>query len=202
MIFGDYEIAPVTGKALLLNRELLEKGFMKVRSIRGRLYPDFCSSAAFAVVDHEIAHVYVKNQDDISDVQRCLSDVDGVDEVLDREGMSGRNVANAAAGELLAIAQEGFWFAYPWWSHRKEAPDYATHIDIHRKPGFDPCEMFFSLCPPGVSQNTDRIRGSHGRYGRSVACGSDVALPGNPQSVAELGLSVGKWLMNEQGDIE
>ncbi len=196
LIFGDYAIVPVTGGAVYLNALLLDAGYLSTRSIRGRLYPDFCSSRAFAVVDHEVAHIYIRAPEDIEAVRSALTGEPGVDQLFDADDMARLSVGHIASGELLAVAKDGYWFAYPWWRKGREAPDYATHIDIHRKPGYDPCEMFFSLFPPGVSQDTGRIHGSHGRAGRTVAWGSDAALPGNPKNISELGSSLGRWLVD------
>lgn len=196
LLFGDYAITAVKGDAIFPNRVLAETGSLKTRRVRNMLYPDFANSTAFAVVDHEVAHVHLNDPSAASEVQRSLSGIEGVESVLSHEAMQKRGVAHEAAGDLLMIAKSGRWFAYPWWSNRREAPDYATHIDIHRKPGFDPCEMFFSLWPPGVSQKTARIRGTHGRAGRDVAWCSDLSDWDNlPKTLAQLGRAVGDWLV-------
>ena len=65
-------------------------------------------------------------------------------------------------GDLILTAQAGRWFAYPWWEPASEAPDYARHVDIHNKPGYDPCELFFDVLPTRVSLDATRICGSHG----------------------------------------
>ena len=72
------------------------------------------------------------------------------------------------------MAAPGRWFAYPWWTDPRQAPDYARQMDIHNKPGFDPCELFFGFPPPHVSQKTEKIRGTHGRSGP----GHEIAAAG------------------------
>lgn len=131
IVFGDYAITPA-GEPLYINRQLLDQGRLKVRSVDGRLYPDFYRSTDFAVVDHQVAYLM---------------------------------------GEKRIIqAPPGRWFAYPWWDNINEAPDYARHIDIHNKPGFDPCELFL------FDRRPERIKGSHGENQSPVAFGSDAGL--------------------------
>ncbi|MBO4344962.1 MAG: hypothetical protein J5833_04355, partial [Victivallales bacterium] len=85
----------------------------------------------------------------------------GVDSVLTRKEAG---IDAPEAGELIATAARDAWFTYRWWDARREAPDYATHVDIHSKIGFDPCELFSGF-PPLVttSMEPERVRGSHGR---------------------------------------
>jgi hypothetical protein len=94
------------------------------------------------------------------------------------------------------VAKEGTWFAYPWWMEKRQAPDYASHIDIHNKPGYDPCELFFGWPPPSVSQDTRRIRGSHGRAGkaRQTVWASTFPLANQPATLLELAARVKEWL--------
>ena len=161
IVFGDYAIGDAK-EVVYPNRTLLESGAFRVRKIGARHYPDFHRSDAFAVVDHEVACVFVDDPGDVAGVQAALVDPLGRYDVLDREKMSELGVANPRAGELLLVGRPGTWFAYPWWHDRNEAPDYASHVDIHNKPGYDPCELFFGWPPPSVGQNPNRIKGSHG----------------------------------------
>ncbi|HCN09388.1 MAG TPA: alkaline phosphatase family protein, partial [Lentisphaeria bacterium] len=85
------------------------------------------------------------------------------------------NIDHPRAGELVLVAAPGAWFAYPWWREKRQAPDYATHVDIHNKPGYDPCELFFGPFL-GTSQNHARIRGSHGRIDSNAVYGTNVEL--------------------------
>jgi hypothetical protein len=105
-------------------------------------------------------------------------------------------IAHPNCGDLVLVAEPGVWFAYPWWTTRKSAPDYAGHVDIHNKPGYDPCELFFGWPPISVSQDTTRIRGSHGRNGpgRMAAMASTIPFPDPPKSLLELAEKVHQYL--------
>ncbi len=197
-VFGDYAIAPCTGPAVFPNRILWRAGLMKTRDVRGRLYADFHTSRAFAMVDHEVAHIHVANETDIDLVRRTLESVDGIGDVFVPAARDLAGIHHDNAGELVAVAQSGRWFAYPWWTHNRNAPDYATHVDIHNKPGFDPCELFFSFYPLGISQDTRRIRGTHGRIddGREIATASTVASLAAPGSLPALAHGLKDWLKN------
>jgi hypothetical protein len=114
----------------------------------------------------------------------------------DLAALAARGLAHARSGEVVLVAEEGAWFAYPWWSGRAEAPDYAAHVDIHNKPGYDPCELFFGWPPMSVSQNTRRIKGSHGRVGpgRETVWASTIEFPRPPENLLELAAAVRDWL--------
>lgn len=199
LIFGDYSMQPVD-EAVFPNQILRDAGLMSVRKIKGMLYPDFHASRAFAVTDHEIAHVYVFDPLDISGVWKVLLEFPGIGEILDRETKKAIGVNHPKSGELVLIAENEKWFAYPWWLETEKAPDYTGHVDIHNKPGYDPCELFFGWPPGTVSRNTTRIKGSHGRIGpgREVVWASTFSIPGNPGNLVDLAASVRKWL--SEGD--
>jgi predicted AlkP superfamily pyrophosphatase or phosphodiesterase len=196
VVFGDYAIAPVEGEPVYPNRALAEAGLLKTRRIKKMLYADLYASSAFAVADHEIAHVYVGNREETENTKRALSELNGVAEVIDRAEMKTRGLDHPRSGELIIIADEGRWFAYPWWKEKHEAPDYATHIDIHNKPGYDPSELFFGWPPWNVSQNHSRIRGSHGKIGpgREVCFASTISFPNEPSTIIELVSEARRWL--------
>lgn len=162
-VCGDYEIAAADLPPVFPNITLRKAGLFNVRPIGAMTYPDFHSSDAFAMCDHEIAHVYVRN----GDPELIAKTADALRETEDYEMVSVRASqawAHPSAGEILIMAKKGSWCAYPWWRNPAEAPDYATHIDIHNKPGFDPCELFFGhIFPPGTSQDWSRVKGTHGR---------------------------------------
>jgi predicted AlkP superfamily pyrophosphatase or phosphodiesterase len=195
LVLGDYRIARVSGAAFP-NRALRQAGLMQTRNVRGMLYPDLYSSRAFAMVDHEVAHVYVRNEADVPVAAETLRACDGIGDVFDRAAQQDRGVAHANAGELVLVARERTWFAYPWWRDRAEAPDYACHVDIHSKPGYDPCELFFGWPPPAVSQDPARVRGSHGRTGagREVAWAATFELGAEPTDLVKLAAGVKQWL--------
>ncbi len=192
---GDYAIEPVKRGAIFPNRALREAGLFSVRSIRGMDYTDFFTSAAFAVVDHQIAHVYCRDAESARKAAVILKTVPGIAEVLDREAQTARGLAHSRSGQLLIIAEDGAWFAYPWFESA-HAPDYASHVDIHNKPGYDPCELFFGWPPPSVSFNTDKIRGSHGSVGPGyeVAWASSLTFETAPTTALELARATQRWM--------
>ncbi len=195
LIFGDYAIAPTPGGAVFPNRALRRAGLMTVRTVAGREYADLHASRAFAVVDHEIAHVYVRDEADVPQVAAVLRELPGIGEVLDRAAMAPVGLDHPDSGEIVLVAAEGRWLAYPWWEARRRAPDYATHVDIHNKPGYDPCELFFDW-RAGISEDTGRIRGSHGRVGegREVVWAGTIDFPATPRDLVELAGLVRQWL--------
>jgi len=198
LIFGDYAIAPVDG-AVFANRALHQAGLLKTRRVGEMLYPDLHASDAFAMVDHEVAHVYVAESGGIGAAREVLASLDGVSEVLDRRAQAAVALDHANSGDLVIVAAEGKWFAYPWWTEKHEAPDYAGHVDIHNKPGFDPCELFarvLSWPPMSVQQNVARIRGSHWRAGqdRRTTWAGTLKLANEPADLVELAGAVREWL--------
>jgi hypothetical protein len=182
--------------AVFPNSALRDAGLMKERTVGARKYPDLYGSRAFAMVDHEIAHVYVGEKKDIPRVKDALAGLSGVGEILESGEMTEMGLNHPNSGELVIVAAEGKWFAYPWWRRPQEAPDYARHVDIHNKPGFDPCELFFGWPPGSVGSDTSRIRGSHGRIAphRKTVWATTLNLPGEPADLMELAASVRGWL--------
>jgi predicted AlkP superfamily pyrophosphatase or phosphodiesterase len=195
LVYGDYAIAPVSSAAFP-NRVLRDHGFLKTRTVKGMSYPDLPASHAFALVDHEVAHVYIRNHADIPIVKSLLTGTPGIASVEP----PAKALAHPNAGELVLTAADGFWLAYPWWTEPKEAPDYASHVDIHNKPGYDPCELFFGWPPGTVSQDTTRIKGSHGRIGpgREVAWAATFTPLTLPATLVDLAQSTANWLEARQ----
>ena len=196
LVFGDYAMGTVSGGAVAPNMALAEAGLFKWRDVKGRRYPDFHGSRAFAMVDHEVAHVYVRDAADIETTASVLRERSGVERVLCRADQEAFHVAHPNSGELILIAEPGHWFAYPWWTSSDHEPDYAAHIDIHNKPGYDPCELFWGWPPPSVTRDTERVKGTHGRVGpdRRVAWWSTIDLPAAPSDLATLSLIIQQWL--------
>lgn len=177
MVCGDYAIVPVTRPPAFPNIALRRAGLFSVRPVASRAYPDFHASRSFAMCDHEIAHVYVRNPEDVEAVAALLRATGDYAAVETRDA---QDWANESAGEILLTAAEGSWCAYPWWTDRREAPDWATHIDIHNKPGFDPCELFFDRSLRiAVCQDCTRIGGTHGRNRPVAVASSNAALRGD-----------------------
>jgi predicted AlkP superfamily pyrophosphatase or phosphodiesterase len=103
---------------------------------------DAGASQAFAVADHQVAHVYVRNSQDISTVRSILEGVEGVAEVWGSEEQSTHQLDHHRSGDLIVIARPDSWFTYYYWLDDNKAPDFARTVDIHQKPGYDPVEMF------------------------------------------------------------
>ena len=160
VILSEYILSGVQGD-IPINRLLREKGLLRVREIKGREYLDCELSPAFAMVDHQIAHIYIKPGSEKA-VRTVLEGVNGIDLILDRKGKKKYRVDNARSGDILAVSARNKWFSYYWWEDRAKEPDFATHIDIHRKPGYDPLELFFDPGTFNISQDTSLIHGSHG----------------------------------------
>jgi predicted AlkP superfamily pyrophosphatase or phosphodiesterase len=193
LFYGDYAIQPVSG-AVFPNRRLREAGLLKTREIKGMLYADLFASPAFAMVDHQIAHVYCRDAAATAAAREALAGMPGIGQVLDREQQATLGLDHPRSGDLLLIAQAGQWLAYPWWTGRKQAPDFATHVDIHNKPGYDPCELFFGWPPPSVSMDTARIRGSHGRPGDRVAWSASLDFAAKPETMLDVARFTKAWL--------
>ncbi|WP_332712244.1 nucleotide pyrophosphatase/phosphodiesterase family protein [Pelagibacterium mangrovi] len=185
IIVSEYGITPVTD-AVHINRALREAGLIAWRDEMGREVIDHGASRAFAVPDHQLAHVYVRDPNDIETVSRLIAGLDGVETVLDDEGKRAAGLDHPRSGELVAISKADRWFSYYYWLDDAKAPDYAATVDIHRKPGYDPVELFIDpdLALPKLQtiwkigkrklgfrglldiisvNRTDLVKGSHGR---------------------------------------
>jgi len=195
VVFGDYAIAPVDGFATP-NVHLAEEGFLKLNRINGMLYPDLHESRAFCMADHEVGHVYVRNSADIEAVRKVLACAPGIAQVMDKAEQAGKGWACDRAGDLVCVAGDRKWVAYHWWSSGREAPEYAAHVDIHNKPGYDPCELFFGWPPMRTSMDAGRVRGSHGKTGpdRKVAWGSTIDFGVEIKDILALSRGVRAWL--------
>src|SRR5205823_14763650 len=134
-------------RPILLNRALREAGLLVVRPGPFGETLDTFDSRAFAVCDHQVAQVYVARTGDRERTRAILSAMPGVGRVLAGAERSEVGLDHPRAGELIALAEADSWFAYPYWSEDRAAPDFARTVDIHRKPGYDPCELFFD---PGL----------------------------------------------------
>jgi hypothetical protein len=130
-------------RPILLNRELRKAGLLSVRSGPFGEHLDTFGSRAFAVCDHQIAHVYVTHGDDRDLVRQHVTAVPGVARVLAGAERGRLGLDHPRAGDLVVLSQEDAWFAYPYWIDDRLAPDFARTVDIHRKPGYDPCELYY-----------------------------------------------------------
>ena len=141
IVLSEYGITEVS-QPIHLNRLFRQQGLITVREELGKeiLIPG--ASKAFAVADHQIAHVYVNDPSCISQVRNILENTEGIDLVLDKAGKEQYYLDHSRSGELIAIADSAAWFTYYYWLDDKFAPDFARTVDIHRKPGYDPVELF------------------------------------------------------------
>jgi predicted AlkP superfamily pyrophosphatase or phosphodiesterase len=125
-----------------LNRVLRDAGLLAIREEMGLELLDAGASAAFAVADHQVAHVYVADRSKLAGVRDLLARTPGVERVLDRAEQATVGIDHERAGDLVAIADRNAWFTYYYWLDDRRAPDFARTVDIHRKPGYDPVELF------------------------------------------------------------
>ena len=139
------------------NRILAKAGLLVTRETEDGMLIDYDRSAAVAMVDHQIAHVYVR---DAAMKQRVADALKG-DEMASI-APPGEALRHRRAGDLVCSAAPGAWFDYRWWADPAEAPSFAKTIDIHRKPGYDGLELFWDRQTNGVSQNLALLKGSHG----------------------------------------
>lgn len=141
LIVSEYGIVPVK-RPVHINRALREAGLLAVRNELGGELLDPPQSRAFAVADHQVAHVYVANHRDISRVRALLEQLGGIDEIWGEDEKRAHGLAHERSGELIAIARPDAWFTYYYWLDDARAPDFARTVEIHRKPGYDPAELF------------------------------------------------------------
>ena len=141
IVLSEYGITNVRGP-IHINRVLREAGLLRVRREAGLEKLDAGASDAFAVSDHQVAHVYVRRPELVGRVQRLLESIEGVDVVLGSEGKRKAGLDHPRSGELVAVSQADRWFSSYDWLDDALAPDFARTVDIHRKPGYDPAELF------------------------------------------------------------
>ncbi len=184
VVVSEYGITEVN-EAVHINRILREAGFLTIQPHLDLENLDPGASAAFAVVDHQLAHVYVRDEEHLGAVRSVLEATPGIDAVLDRKEQATFGLDHARSGELVCVAATDRWFSYYFWLDDKRAPDYARSVDIHRKPGYDPVELFadpeisflkakialkvlkkklgFRMLMDVIPLDTSLVKGSHGR---------------------------------------
>jgi len=160
ILVSEYGLTPVN-EAVLPNKILREKGYLKVREIDGKEYIDYELSDAFALVDHQIAQVYCK-KNAVMDVKELLSAVPGIDKVLDKDEQKSYQVKHERSGDLILMAEADKWFAYYYWLQDDKMPHFAGDVDIHNKPGYDPCELFIDFKTMKIPTDPALVGGSHG----------------------------------------
>ncbi|MFB6835712.1 nucleotide pyrophosphatase/phosphodiesterase family protein [Streptomyces sp. NPDC056361] len=146
---SEYGITEVR-RPVDINRALRREGLLNVYTQQGMEYLDPWTSRAFATPDHQIAHVYVADPADLPRVRDLLLATEGVEQVLDEDEQLKAGLGHPRAGELVALASADSWFTYYYWLDDERAPDFARGVEIHRKPGYDPAELFFDPADPMV----------------------------------------------------
>lgn len=141
VILSEYGITPVR-RPIHINRAFREHGWIVCREELGKdqIDPGYCE--ALAISDHQLAHIYVKTPSMIPEVANVVSSLPGVSRVLTGEDILQAGLGHERSGDIVAIADEESWFTYYYWEDDKKAPDFARCVDIHRKPGYDPAELF------------------------------------------------------------
>ena len=197
ILVSEYGIVPVTD-AVAPNRVLREAGLLYWREEQGREMVDPGTSGAFAVADHQVAHLRLGREGRArrDEVARLLSDTPGVAQVLEGESRASAGLDHPRAGDLVLVSDRDRWFCHDWWLDDARAPDYQRTVDIHRKPGYDPRELFvdpairfpklavgsriirrklgFRTLLDVVPTDTSLVGGSHGRIDQGL--GWDAVL--------------------------
>ncbi len=140
ILCSEYGVTAAT-QVVYPNRALQQAGLLATRREFGGDALDLQNSTAFAMCDHQISHVYTQHDRATAAAKEVLQSLPGVQRVLEQHELASVELDHARSGDLVLVPKPGAWFAYPWWSHESDAPDFAQTVDIHRKPGFDPCEL-------------------------------------------------------------
>lgn len=141
LVLSEYGITSVN-HPIHINRILREHGYITVKDELGLEILDAGASKAFAVSDHQLAHVYVNDRSEIPRVKEILEHTKGIELILDEDEKKEYHVDHERSGELVVVADQDSWFTYYYWLDDDKAPDYARTVEIHRKPGYDPVETF------------------------------------------------------------
>ena len=141
ILLSEYGINNVS-EPIHINRILRAHDCLAIREERGLELLDAGASKAFAVSDHQIAHIYVKNSADKKEVKKILEAIPGVAKVLDTKEIESHHLNHERTGDFVLIADTDKWFTYYYWLNDAKAPDFARCVDIFKKPGYDPVEMF------------------------------------------------------------
>ncbi|HEY4952142.1 MAG TPA: alkaline phosphatase family protein [Verrucomicrobiae bacterium] len=141
VLLSEYGITNVDAP-VHLNRIFREQGWLTVKNELGMEILDAGASKVFAVADHQIAHIYLNDRSLEKSVRELLEKTSGVECVLGEVEKTDAGTAHPRAGDLIAVAAENAWFTYYYWLDDARAPDFARTVDIHRKPGYDPVELF------------------------------------------------------------
>lgn len=160
--YGFYDVQ----SSISPNRLLREKGLLAVREIDGKEYLDLEFSKAFGMVDHQVCHLYTKEgcQDKVSEI---FSTVPEIEVIMGPEEKRSLQIDHPRSGDLVLMSKPNSWFNYYWWEDSARAPAFAHSVDIHRKPGYDPVELFFDPVNHNIPLQPELVKGSHGRLAGS-----------------------------------
>ena len=171
IVAGEYPIAPVD-HVVYPNRVLREAGLLSVRNETDGEHLDLAGSRAWALADHQFAHVFVSDPADGPRVADLFRKRAGIAQVLVGDELSIYGLDHPRSGEVVLVSEPNSWQAYYWWLDDARAPGFARTVDIHRKPGYDPVELFFDMATRSIPLDATLVKGSHG------APAGDAARPG------------------------
>ena len=217
-LISEYGITPVS-RCIALNRLFREQGWIVIKEELGRELLDYGQSPVFAVADHQIAHVYVKDPAMLSRVQAFLRQVEGVAAAVSRNEATGMGLNHPRSGDIIVVAGSDAWFSYYYWFDDSKAPDFARCVDIHRKPGYDPAELFldpelrfpqlrvawrllqkklgFRMLMDVIPLEGGLVRGSHGARPLDAVDFPILVLPGQPLMPGSISSTeVHRWLLS------
>jgi len=163
LVASEYVITPVN-HVFYPNRVLRDAGMLIVKETDGGELLDFAASRAFALADHQFSHVFVQVGDaaTIQEVADLFKGQPGVAEVFSPRGSKQYDLGHPRSGELVIVSEANSWQAYYYWNDDAQSPAFARTVDIHRKPGYDPVEMFFDPATRGIPLDATLVKGSHG----------------------------------------
>jgi predicted AlkP superfamily pyrophosphatase or phosphodiesterase len=189
-----------------LNRLFRAQGWLAIKDELGLELLDCGASKVFAVADHQVAHIYVNDRTLEKKAREVLENQTGIAQVLGRQDQAALGIDHVRAGDLIAVASERAWFTYYYWLEDRVAPDFARCVDIHRKPGYDPAELFldpaqsliklkiawrllqkklgFRMLMDVIPLDSSLVKGSHGRRPADPAHWP-VLITENPDQLAK-----------------
>ncbi|MDB6027978.1 MAG: hypothetical protein JWM68_4201 [Verrucomicrobiales bacterium] len=209
VLLSEYGITEVS-RPIHLNRLFREQGWVTIKEELGLELLDYGASKVFAVADHQVAQIYFNDRSLESAVRKLLEKQEGIESVLGGNEKAKLGISHIRAGDLIAVATEDAWFTYYYWLDDVRAPDFARCVDIHRKPGYDPVELFldpqisavkikilwrllqkklgFRMLMDVIPLDATLVKGSHGCRPKNVGdyplliAGGDTKLPSQVES--------------------
>ena len=166
LVVGEYAMTDVS-RVIYPNRVLREAGMARIVERDGAEYLSVAESLAFAVVDHQFAHLYVNDKTDSDAVAGLFEGLDGISDVSIGADRGQLHVDHPRSGEVVLVCEADTWLAYYWWRGDDMAPPFARTVDIHRKPGYDPVELFVNRETKQIPLDASLVKGSHGAPAQS-----------------------------------